>query len=158
MELVKFLEKIQKLHAQIKVVTMKMILCRTMSKNKVWKNNENLRFYGQNELFFWHLQFRNHLPCSLVPHLNYKVVALQRTSITLALSFFTCWFLEFWLASSSSSYWSPIVSSCCTFFMLDYLILVEMTTVGGILCIFPALFVGHGLSWQLQCTSSWLHR
>jgi hypothetical protein len=44
MDLVKFLEKNQKLHIQIIVVTS----CRTMSKKK----SEKPRFYGQNKLFF----------------------------------------------------------------------------------------------------------
>jgi hypothetical protein len=51
MDLVKFLEKNQKLHIQIVVVTLKVMSCRTMSKKKV-KKIEKPRFYGQNKLFF----------------------------------------------------------------------------------------------------------
>jgi hypothetical protein len=51
MDLVKILEKNQKLHIQIVLVTLKVTLCRTMSKKKV-KKSEKPRFYGQNKLFF----------------------------------------------------------------------------------------------------------
>jgi hypothetical protein len=51
MDLVKFLEKNQKLHIQIIAVTLKVTSCRTMSKKKV-KKSEKPRFYGQNKLFF----------------------------------------------------------------------------------------------------------
>ena len=51
MGLVKFLEKNQKLHIQILVVTLKVMSCRMMSKKKV-KKSEKPRFYGQNKLFF----------------------------------------------------------------------------------------------------------
>jgi hypothetical protein len=51
MDLVKFLEKNQKLHIQIVAVTLKVTSCRTMNKKKV-KKFEKLRFYGQNKLFF----------------------------------------------------------------------------------------------------------
>jgi hypothetical protein len=37
MELVKFLEKNQKLHIQIIAVILKMTSCRTMSKKQTWK-------------------------------------------------------------------------------------------------------------------------
>jgi hypothetical protein len=50
-DLVKFLEKNQKLHIQIIAVTLKATSCRTMSKKKV-KKSEKPRFYGQNKLFF----------------------------------------------------------------------------------------------------------
>jgi hypothetical protein len=51
MDLVKILQKNQKLHIQIVVVILKVMLCRTMSKKKVRKS-EKPRFYGQNKLFF----------------------------------------------------------------------------------------------------------
>jgi hypothetical protein len=51
MDLVKFLEKNQKLHIQIIMVTLKVTSCGTMSKKKV-KKSEKPRFYGQNKLFF----------------------------------------------------------------------------------------------------------
>jgi hypothetical protein len=50
-DLVKFLEKNQKLHIQIVVVTLKVTSYRTMSKKKSEKS-EKPRFYGQNKLFF----------------------------------------------------------------------------------------------------------
>jgi hypothetical protein len=52
MELVKFLEKNQKLQIQIVLVTFKVMSCRTMSKKKNVKKCEKPRFYGQNKLFF----------------------------------------------------------------------------------------------------------
>jgi hypothetical protein len=54
-DLVKILEKNQKLHIQIVVVTLKVTSCRTMSKKKKVKKsekNEKPRFYGQNKPFF----------------------------------------------------------------------------------------------------------
>jgi hypothetical protein len=51
MDLVKILEKNQKLHIQIVAVTLKVTSCKTMSKKKV-KKSEKPRFYGQNKLFF----------------------------------------------------------------------------------------------------------
>jgi hypothetical protein len=51
MDLVKILEKIQKLHIQIVVVTLEVMSCRNMSKKKVRKSGKP-RFYGQNKLFF----------------------------------------------------------------------------------------------------------
>jgi hypothetical protein len=51
MDLVKILEKNQKLHIQIVAVTLKVTSCKTMSKKKV-KKSEKTRFYGQNKLFF----------------------------------------------------------------------------------------------------------
>jgi hypothetical protein len=48
MDLVKILEKNQKLHIQIIAITLKVTSYRTMSKKK----SENPRFYGQNKLFF----------------------------------------------------------------------------------------------------------
>jgi hypothetical protein len=47
MDLVKILEKNEKLHIQIVVVTLKVTSCRTMSKKEV-KKSEKPRFYGQN--------------------------------------------------------------------------------------------------------------
>jgi hypothetical protein len=52
MDLVKILEKYQKLHIQIVVVTLKVTSCRTMSKKKRVKKSEKPRFYAQNKLFF----------------------------------------------------------------------------------------------------------
>jgi hypothetical protein len=52
MDLVKILEKNQKLHIKIVVVTLKVMSCRTMSKKKKVKKSEKPRFYGQNKLFF----------------------------------------------------------------------------------------------------------
>jgi hypothetical protein len=51
MDLVKILEKNQKLHIQIVLVTLKVTSCTTMSKKKSEKS-EKPRFYGQNKLFF----------------------------------------------------------------------------------------------------------
>jgi hypothetical protein len=52
MDLVKILEKKQKLHIQIIVVTLKVTSYKTMSKKKKVKKSEKPRFYGQNKLFF----------------------------------------------------------------------------------------------------------
>jgi hypothetical protein len=52
MDLVKILEKNQKLHIQIVAVTLKVTSCRTMSKKKKVKKSKKPRFYGQNKLFF----------------------------------------------------------------------------------------------------------
>jgi hypothetical protein len=51
MDIVKILEKNQKLHIRIIVVTLKVTSYRTMSKKKV-KKSDKQRFYGQNKLFF----------------------------------------------------------------------------------------------------------
>jgi hypothetical protein len=51
-DLVKILEKNQKLHIQIVAVTLKVMSCRTMRRKKKVKKSEKPRFYGQNELFF----------------------------------------------------------------------------------------------------------
>jgi hypothetical protein len=51
-DLVKILEKNQKLHIQIIVVTLKVTSYRTMSKKKSEKKVKKPRFYGQNKLFF----------------------------------------------------------------------------------------------------------
>jgi hypothetical protein len=48
MDLVKILEKNQKLQIQIIAVTLKVTSCRTMSQKK----SEKPRFYGKNKLFF----------------------------------------------------------------------------------------------------------
>jgi hypothetical protein len=56
MEFVKFLEKILRLHRQIRVVMLKMTSYRTMSKKQL-KKNENPRLYGQNKLFFGTISF-----------------------------------------------------------------------------------------------------
>jgi hypothetical protein len=52
MDLVKILEKSQKLHILIVVVTLKVTSYRTMSKKKKVKKSKKPRFYGQNKLFF----------------------------------------------------------------------------------------------------------
>jgi hypothetical protein len=51
MDLVKILEKNQKLHIQIVAVTLKVTSYKTMSKKKSEKSGKP-RFYGQNKLFF----------------------------------------------------------------------------------------------------------
>jgi hypothetical protein len=51
-DLIKILEKNQKLHIQIVAVTLKVTSWRTMSKKKHRKKSENPRFYGQKNLFF----------------------------------------------------------------------------------------------------------
>jgi hypothetical protein len=48
MDLVKILEKNQKLHIQIISITLKVTSCRTMRKKK----SKKPRFYWQNKLFF----------------------------------------------------------------------------------------------------------
>jgi hypothetical protein len=52
MDLVKILEKNQKLHIQILAVTLKVTSCKTMSNKIKVKKSEKPRFYGQNKLFF----------------------------------------------------------------------------------------------------------
>jgi hypothetical protein len=52
MDLVKILEKNQKLHIQIVAVTLQVTSCRTMSKKKKVKKSGKPRFYGQNKLYF----------------------------------------------------------------------------------------------------------
>jgi hypothetical protein len=52
MDLVKILEKNQKLQIQIVAVTLQVTSCRTMSKKKKVKKSEKPRFYGQNKLIF----------------------------------------------------------------------------------------------------------
>jgi hypothetical protein len=51
-DLVKILEKNQKLHIQIVAVTLKVTPCRTMSKKEKVEKSEKPRFYGQNKLFY----------------------------------------------------------------------------------------------------------
>jgi hypothetical protein len=51
MDLIKNLEKNQKLHIQIVAVTLKVMSCKTMKKKKSEKS-EKPRFYGQSKLFF----------------------------------------------------------------------------------------------------------
>jgi hypothetical protein len=50
-ELIKFLEKNQKLYIQIIVVTLKMTSCRSMSKH-ILKKSENPGLYGHIKLLF----------------------------------------------------------------------------------------------------------
>jgi hypothetical protein len=57
MDLVKFLEKNQKLHIEIIAVTLKVASCRTMSKKKKVKKSEKPRFYGQTNYFLRTLPF-----------------------------------------------------------------------------------------------------
>jgi hypothetical protein len=57
MDLIKILEKDQKLHIQIAVVTLKVTSCRTMSKKKIVKKSKKPRFYGQNNFFLRTLPF-----------------------------------------------------------------------------------------------------
>jgi hypothetical protein len=52
MDVVKILEKDQKLQIQNVAVTLKVTSGRTMSKTKKVKKSEKPRFYGQNKLFF----------------------------------------------------------------------------------------------------------
>jgi hypothetical protein len=54
MDLVKILEKNQKLHIQIVAVTLKVTSCRTMSKKKVVKNQD---FMGKTNYFLRTLPF-----------------------------------------------------------------------------------------------------
>jgi hypothetical protein len=51
-DLVKILEKNQKLHIQIVEVTLKVTSCKTMRKKEKSEKSEKPRFYGQNKLFF----------------------------------------------------------------------------------------------------------
>jgi hypothetical protein len=57
MDLVKILEKIQKLHIQIIAVTLKVTSCRTMSKKKKWKKVKNQDFIGKTNYFLRTLPF-----------------------------------------------------------------------------------------------------
>jgi hypothetical protein len=72
MDLIKILEKNQKLHIQIVAVTLKVMSCRTMSKKKV-KKSERPRFYGQNKPFF-----ENH---ALQPLGSFSHMAACRSSL-----------------------------------------------------------------------------
>jgi hypothetical protein len=51
MELVKFLDKYQKIHIQIEAVTLKVTSCRTMSKNKFGKKVKIQDFVGKTNFF-----------------------------------------------------------------------------------------------------------
>jgi hypothetical protein len=57
MDLVKILEKNQKLHIQIVAVTLKVTSCRTMSKNKGGKKVKNQDFMGKTNYFLRTLPF-----------------------------------------------------------------------------------------------------
>jgi hypothetical protein len=52
MDLVKNLEKNQKIHIQIVAVILQVTSCRTMSKKKSEKKVKNQDFLGKNKLFF----------------------------------------------------------------------------------------------------------
>jgi hypothetical protein len=56
LDLIKILEKYQKLHIHIIAATLKVTSCRTMSKKKV-KKSEKPRFYGQTNYFLRTLSF-----------------------------------------------------------------------------------------------------
>jgi hypothetical protein len=57
MDLVKILEKNQKLHIHIIAVTLKMTSCRTMSKKKVQKKVKTQEFMGKTNYFLRTLPF-----------------------------------------------------------------------------------------------------
>jgi hypothetical protein len=57
MDLVKILEKNQKLHIQIVAVTLKVTSCRTMRKNKSEKKVKNQDFMGKTNYFLRTLPF-----------------------------------------------------------------------------------------------------
>jgi hypothetical protein len=57
MDLVKILEKNQKLHIQIVAVTLKVTSCRTMSKTKKVKKVKNQDFMGKTNYFLRTLPF-----------------------------------------------------------------------------------------------------
>jgi hypothetical protein len=57
MDLVKILEKKQKLHIQIVVVTLKVTSCRTISEKKSEKKVENQEFMGKTNYFLRTLPF-----------------------------------------------------------------------------------------------------
>jgi hypothetical protein len=73
MDLVKILEKNQKLHIHIIAVTLKATSCRTMSKKKKVKKSEKPKFYGQNKLFLENL--------ALQPLGNFSHMAACRSSL-----------------------------------------------------------------------------
>jgi hypothetical protein len=50
-DLVKILEKNQKLHIQIAAVTFKVTSCRTMSKKEKWEKLKNQDFIGKTNYF-----------------------------------------------------------------------------------------------------------
>jgi hypothetical protein len=51
--LVKFLDKYQKLHIQINVVTLKVNIMQNHEQKEFLEKSENPRFCGQNKLIFW---------------------------------------------------------------------------------------------------------
>jgi hypothetical protein len=57
MDLVKILEKNQKLHIQIVAVTLKVMSCKTMSKKKKRKKAKNQDFMGKTNYFLRTLPF-----------------------------------------------------------------------------------------------------
>jgi hypothetical protein len=57
MDLVKVLEKNQKLHIQIVAVTLKVTSCKIISKNKRWKKVKNQDFMGKTNYFLRTLLF-----------------------------------------------------------------------------------------------------
>jgi hypothetical protein len=57
MDLVKILEKNQKLHIRIVTVTLKVTSCRTMSRKKSEKKVENQDFMGKTNYFLRTLPF-----------------------------------------------------------------------------------------------------
>jgi cellobiose-specific phosphotransferase system component IIC len=57
MDLVKIIEKNQKLHIHIVAVTLKVMSCRTMSKKKKWKKVKNQNFMGKTNYFLRTLPF-----------------------------------------------------------------------------------------------------
>jgi hypothetical protein len=73
MDLVKILEKNQKIHIHIVAVTLKVTSCRTMSKKNMEKS-EKPRFYRQNKLFFEN-------PALLQPLGNLSHMAACRSSL-----------------------------------------------------------------------------
>jgi hypothetical protein len=76
MDLVKILEKNQKLHIQIVAVTFKVTSCRTMSKKKKVKKGEKPRFFGQNKLFFENLALQ---PLGSFSHMDACRSSLENT-------------------------------------------------------------------------------
>jgi hypothetical protein len=57
MDLIKILGKNQKLHIHIVLVTLKVTLCRTMSKKRKWKKVKNQDFMGKTNYFLRTLPF-----------------------------------------------------------------------------------------------------
>jgi hypothetical protein len=67
MDLVKILEKNQKLHIQIIAVALKVMSCKTMSKKKV-KKAKNQDFMGKTNYFFRTLPFSPSAFWQFQPH------------------------------------------------------------------------------------------